>query len=77
MYEPGHWITRISPTPLLMVVGSHDTTTPADFALAAYERALEPKSLEIFPGGHYDAYVAAFEQTSAAATSWFSRHLGR
>jgi fermentation-respiration switch protein FrsA (DUF1100 family) len=77
MYEPGHWITRISPTPLLMVVGSHDTITPTDFALAAYERALEPKSLEIFSGDHYDAYVAAFEQTSAAATSWFSRHLGR
>ncbi|MET8956578.1 alpha/beta hydrolase [Streptomyces sp. NPDC004393] len=75
MYEPGQWIERVSPTPLLMVVGSHDTTTPTDLALAAYERAHEPKQLEIFNGGHYDAYVAAFEQTSAAAESWFSRHL--
>ena len=44
-------------------------------ALAAYERAHEPKRLEIFDGAHYDAYVAAFDQTSAAATSWFTQHL--
>jgi uncharacterized protein len=77
MYEPGQWAGRVSPTPLLMVVGSRDTTTPTDLALAAYERALEPKRLEIFDGAHYDAYVDAIDQTSAAATAWFTEHLSR
>jgi hypothetical protein len=34
---------RVSPTPQLMVVASHDTITLTDLALAAYEQALEPK----------------------------------
>jgi len=75
MYEPGVWIERVSPTPLLMIVGARDTTTPTELALAAYERALEPKRLTLFTGAHYDAYLGAFEETSAAATEWFARHL--
>src|ERR1700722_10314331 len=43
MYEPGHWITRVSPTPLLMVVAMRDAITLTDLELAAYERALQPK----------------------------------
>ena len=35
MYEPGTFIARVSPTPLLMVVGLHDTITVTDLALAA------------------------------------------
>jgi len=35
MYEPGTWISRVSPTPLLMVVGLRDAITVADLALAA------------------------------------------
>jgi alpha-beta hydrolase superfamily lysophospholipase len=39
MYEPGAWISRVSPTPLLLVVADHDTITLTDLALAAYQRA--------------------------------------
>ena len=49
MYEPGAWVSRVSPTPLLMVVASNDRVTVADLALAAYERALEPKQLALIP----------------------------
>ncbi|MFF3515205.1 alpha/beta hydrolase [Streptomyces sp. NPDC002573] len=77
MYEPGAWVTRVSPTPLLMVAGRTDTVTPSDLALAAYERALEPKRLAIFPGDHFDSYVTAFEPTSEAATEWFCEHLSQ
>ena len=35
MYEPGLWAPRISPTPLLMIVASHDTFTLTDLALAS------------------------------------------
>jgi len=57
-YEPGAYIAQISPTPLLMVVALQDCVTPADIALSAYQRALEPKRLVTLPGGHFDAYTA-------------------
>jgi fermentation-respiration switch protein FrsA (DUF1100 family) len=75
MYEPGAWISRVSPTPLLLVVADHDTVTVTDLALAAYERALQPKDLVLLPGGHFDPYLSRFEESSAAARDWFRRHL--
>ncbi|MFT4439084.1 alpha/beta hydrolase [Caballeronia sp. 15715] len=75
MYEPGRWIDRISPTPFLLVGTTHDTTAPSDMALAAYERALEPKALVLMPGGHYTPYFEGFEQSSQAAVAWFVKHL--
>ncbi|MEU6217860.1 alpha/beta hydrolase [Streptomyces sp. NPDC047022] len=75
MYEPGTWITRVSPTPLLMVVALGDTVTVTDLALTAYERALEPKRLQLIPGGHFDPYTTQFEQASGAAIAWFREHL--
>ncbi|MEV8607483.1 alpha/beta fold hydrolase [Amycolatopsis sp. NPDC051373] len=75
MYEPGAWVSRVSPTPLLLVVALNDTITVTDLALAAYERALQPKGLELIPGGHFDPYVAEFARSSAAARSWFEQHL--
>jgi hypothetical protein len=75
MYEPGNWITRVSPTPLLMIVGLHDAITIADVQLAAYEQALQPKQLVTIPGGHFDPYLDRFAQASGAACSWFIDHL--
>ena len=77
MYEPGVWISRISPTPLLMVVASHDTITVTDLALAAYEKALQPKRLVMLPGGHFDGYSKYFEDSSSAAVGWFREHLSK
>lgn len=75
MYEPGNWISRVSPTPLLVVVASEDKMTVTDLALAAYERALEPKRLALIPGGHFDPYLDQFPLAEAAATEWFREHL--
>ena len=69
MYEPGQWVSRVSPTPLLMIIGLTDT------GLAAYERALQPKKLATIAGGHFDAYLRYFEQSSGAARDWFVEHL--
>jgi fermentation-respiration switch protein FrsA (DUF1100 family) len=76
MYEPGQWISRVSPTPLLMVVATHDTVTLTDLELAAYQRALEPKQLVSIPGGHFAPYLSQFNRSSAAALDWFRLHLG-
>jgi uncharacterized protein len=74
-YEPGIYLPWISPTPLLMVVAQGDHLTPAELAIAAYRHASEPKRLVILPGGHFDAYVAGFEEASGAARDWFVEHL--
>ena len=49
-YEPGVYIEWVSPTPLMMVVAAGDHLTVSDEALAAYQRALEPKKLTLPPG---------------------------
>jgi fermentation-respiration switch protein FrsA (DUF1100 family) len=74
-YEPGAYIEYLSPTPLLMVVAAQDHLTVADEALAAYERALQPKKHLLLKGGHFDAYVEDFDEASGAARDWFLEHL--
>ncbi|MDQ6673589.1 MAG: alpha/beta hydrolase [Chloroflexota bacterium] len=75
-YEPGGYIERVAPTPLLMVVAEKDHLTPVDLALEAYGRALEPKRLTMLPGGHFDAYLGpGFDLASSAAAEWFVQHL--
>jgi len=75
MYEPGAWVSRVSPTPLLMVVARDDRLTVTDLALAAYERALEPKRLTLIAGDHFSPYLGQFPLAEAAATAWFREHL--
>ncbi|KAL3440006.1 Alpha/Beta hydrolase protein [Aspergillus insuetus] len=72
-YIPGSHIRHISPTPLLMIVAENDDVTPTDLALKAYKKALEPKSLQIFPGGHFDLYK--FEPNFKVQANFLRRHL--
>ena len=75
-YEPGAYISRVSPTPLLLVVAAGDVLTVSDLAIGAYEEAREPKTLVILPGGHFDAYTGPdFELSSGAARDWLVQHL--
>ncbi len=74
-YEPGAYLPYVSPTPLMMVVAAGDHLTVSDIAIDAYERAREPKRLEILAGAHFDAYIADFERSSHAARDWFVEHL--
>lgn len=73
-YEPGSFVERIGPTPLLMIVGDSDTVCPTDLALAAFNRAHEPKRLELYPGGHFSAYTDQFERAAGAAVAWYTEH---
>ncbi|MGZ3620512.1 MAG: acetylxylan esterase, partial [Candidatus Binataceae bacterium] len=76
-YEPGSYIAKISPTPLMMVVAVGDTLAAADMAIAAYNDALEPKRLVLLEGGHFDAYIADFDKAANPARDWFVTHLMR
>ncbi len=74
-YEPQAYLPYISPTPLLMLPAIGDHLTPCDLAVAAYEKAREPKKLIILPGGHFDAYVKGFDDSCGPARDWFVQHL--
>lgn len=74
-YEPGAYISFISPTPLLMIAGVEDTTTCIDLQLEAFNKALEPKKLTLLKGGHFSCYEEEFEPASNAAVEWFRQHL--
>ncbi|GAA3431356.1 alpha/beta hydrolase [Kutzneria kofuensis] len=80
-YEPGAFIGRVSPKPLLMIVATRDELTLTDLALAAYENALEPKKLVLIDGGHFTPYArpgrdtAGFVAARDAAVAWFAEHL--
>jgi fermentation-respiration switch protein FrsA (DUF1100 family) len=75
-YDPAGSIHLISPTPLLMVVAGYDTLTPTDLAVAAYERALQPKAISIQPCKHFDAYTEPWvSKTAGVAVDWFKQHL--
>lgn len=75
-HEPGFWISRISPRPLLMLVASDDPVTPHDHALEAFGSAAEPKTLVRIPGGHFSPYEGeGFALAMAEATTFFRRSL--
>ena len=75
-YEPGEYLKRISPTPLLMVVAPNDRLVAGELACEAFETASHPKKIVLVPGGHFDAYVGrGFEISSGAARDWFVEHL--
>ncbi|HEY3653730.1 MAG TPA: alpha/beta hydrolase [Steroidobacteraceae bacterium] len=74
-YEPGDYIHRIAPTPLLMIVADQDVRCCTDLQLAAFERAREPKRLVLFRGGHYDGYVQKFDLVATQSCRWFEEHL--
>ena len=74
-YAPIDYVERISPTPLLMIIAEGDDLAVADKAFETYERAYEPKRLVTLDGGHFDAYVEQFDESSGPARDWFVDHL--
>jgi fermentation-respiration switch protein FrsA (DUF1100 family) len=76
-FEVGSHISRISPTPLLMIVADDDVVAPYQLALDAYADAREPKDILVINGGHFDAYEGpGFGLCAAAAREHFVKHLG-
>ena len=74
-YDPGLWAGRVSPTPLLMIIGVKDSVIDPDLQRAAFARAGEPKQLVAYDGTHFGAYTEHLEVTAASAEKWFTRHL--
>lgn len=59
-----------------MVVATEDNLAATSIALEAFDRAAEPKRLELIEGHHFDPYEGAgFEQAARAAREFLLEHL--
>ncbi|GHF81686.1 alpha/beta hydrolase [Streptomyces thermodiastaticus] len=77
-YEPGRYLSDVTPTPLRMIVGREDGLTGGNLAASAFETAAEPKKIVFLPGGHFAAYTGdGFARASGASRDWFLEHLTR
>jgi len=67
-FEPALAAAHLEVTPLLMIVATEDRVADTELALAAFERAGEPKRLEMVVGDHFAVYHGrGFEQASGVA----------
>ncbi|KAG9556503.1 DltD N-terminal domain protein, partial [Aureobasidium melanogenum] len=75
-YFPGSRIHRIGPTPLLMQVPKKDVVAITDTMLEAYNRAVEPKEIQILPGGHFSMFEGdEFEMMLAKEVEFLKKTL--
>jgi hypothetical protein len=76
-YDPTYAIEFIAPTPLLMIVGEHDMSQPANLSLAAFARAGEPKKLITMPSGHTEMLEKPefVDKGASEAIAWFNQYL--
>jgi len=70
-FDPGICIQHVSPTPLLMVVATQDQLADTAGALAAFERAGEPKHLTTIEGGHFATYQGSGFELAVSAMRKF------
>jgi len=75
-FDPGICVAHVAPTPLLLVVATEDRLAETSIALAAFERAGEPKRLVTISGHHFAPYAGAeFQQAASAACDFFREFL--
>jgi hypothetical protein len=79
-YRPMHYVPRIGPRPVLILVAEKEELMNNDHhGKAAYEMLPGPKELIVLPGiTHFEAYTGpAFETGSKAAADWFAKYLAQ
>jgi uncharacterized protein len=70
------YVERISPAALLMILVDDDVITSTTRQLEAYNAALEPKSMVLLRGRHYDVYRSPLmDRTTAIARDFLTEHL--
>jgi len=70
-FDPASCAAHVAPAALLMVVAAEDRVAPAEVALATYERASEPKQLEVVPGHHFVDYHGNSQAHAVAVMTEF------
>ncbi len=73
--DPIDVVAKIAPRPLLLVHGSADRVTPASAAEALFDRAGEPRTLWLVPGGQHDRLAHdARDAYRATVLEFLARH---
>lgn len=76
LWDPGVCTPHITPTPLMMVVATQDALADTAVAVAAFDRAGEPKELVMVEGHHFVPYEGdGFGIASGSAARFFADHL--
>ncbi len=75
-FDPGMCIRHLSPKPLLMVVATKDEMAETAVSTAAFDRAGEPKKLEMIEGDHFVTYQGkGLAQASTVMRDFLLEHL--
>jgi dipeptidyl aminopeptidase/acylaminoacyl peptidase len=75
-YRPIDYVHRIAPRALLMTSVEDDVVTPADHAVALYERAGAPKKLiHQRETTHYRSYTDNYPALMPQIVDWYDRYL--
>jgi dipeptidyl aminopeptidase/acylaminoacyl peptidase len=75
-YRPVDFVDRIAPRALLMTSVEDDVVTPADHAMALYERAGAPKKLiHQRETTHYRSYTDNYSVLMPQIIDWYDRYL--
>ncbi|WP_026923855.1 alpha/beta hydrolase [Glycomyces arizonensis] len=76
-FAPEHLISRLAPTPLLMIAnGGWDPYHALEEAQSAFAKAGEPKRLEVLPYDVLGLYTGpGLDEAMSMATDWFDRYL--
>ena len=70
-YEPGGYVGRFAPRPLLVVNSRDDDRMPEAAALELFEAAGEPKERVLLPGGHvHPSNTALIDSLTATVSRW-------
>jgi hypothetical protein len=76
LWAPIHLIHRLAPSPLLMVTGVEDSVHAIDEVLKAYERAWQPKRLELLPVDEIGLSIEpGLGMSMNLAVEFFDQHL--
>ncbi|HEY7360157.1 MAG TPA: alpha/beta hydrolase [Streptosporangiaceae bacterium] len=78
LWAPVNLIHRLAPTPLLMVTGVDDQVHAIDEVLRAYDRAWQPKRLELLQVDEFGLSIEpGLGQSMNLAAGFFDEHLRR
>jgi cephalosporin-C deacetylase-like acetyl esterase len=76
LWAPVTFIHRLAPTPLLMVTGVDDQVHAIDEVLSAYDRAWQPKRLELLQVDEFGLSIEpGLGQSMSLAVGFFDQHL--
>ena len=76
VFAPVHFIHRLAPIPLLMVTGVEDELHAIDEVLNAYDKASEPKRLELLQVDEYGLSIEpGLGQSMGIAVDFIDQHL--